>query len=105
MNLLERYELILQQGIEELTPPEMPTDREKAFELQARLAPQLGDILYRLNIEHGVAFAPFRETVIGIIAEQHPADEAGRPFVEDLEALHPLILLALEMMPAEAPDM
>jgi len=110
MNLLERYELILRQGIGELGPPEMPADREKAFELQGLLAPQLGDVLYRLTIEHGVAFAPCRETIIGLIADHRPiemereGEHGQRRFATDLEELHPLILLALEMMPAEAPD-
>ncbi|MAG57758.1 MAG: hypothetical protein CMJ83_15835 [Planctomycetes bacterium] len=110
MELLERYELILCQALDELGPVDMPTERHKVFEVQAVLAPDLGDILYRLTVEHGVAFTPFRETVISLISE--PSEAVARrsasagldgPFANDVEHAHPLILLALEMMPPDTP--
>lgn len=111
MELLERYELILTQGLKELGPVDLPKDSQKAFQVQAVLAPVLGDILYRLTIEHGVAFTPFRETTISLIADKKPAlaggkpagGAPGRPFAHKLEAAQGLILLALEMMPADEP--
>ena len=110
MEILERYELILSQSLDELGPLAIPDDAERQFELQALLAPDLGDILYRLTIEHSVAFTPFRETVISLIAEPHQAmaSRGSRgytdgPFAAHLEHAHALILLALEMMPPDAP--
>lgn len=110
MELLERYELILTQALKELGPVELPADAQKAFQVQAVLAPVLGDVLYRLTIEHGVAFTPFRESVINLIADRKPAIAGGsatgsrpRPFASKLEPVHPLILLALEMMPPDEP--
>lgn len=110
MELLERYELILMQGMKELGPVEIPADSKKAFQVQAVLAPVLGDILYRLCIEHGVAFTPFRETVIGMIADKKPAlmgpGQAGsrpRRFAAKVEPAHGLILLSLETMPPDEP--
>lgn len=110
MEILERYELILSQALEELGPVDFPEEAEKQFEVQALLAPDLGDILYRLSVEHGVAFTPFRETVISLISEPREAMAAHRrgpgserPFAVDLEHAHALILLSLEMMPPDAP--
>jgi len=110
MEILERYELILSQSVNELGPLDLPADLDQQFETQALLAPDLGDILYRLSVEHGVAFTPFRETVIALISEPQEAMAArgkgspsGRPFAEGLEHAHALILLALEMMPPDAP--
>jgi hypothetical protein len=113
MELLQRYETILGQGLVELgpfsSPPDDPTP-QTALEVQAERAPDLGDILYRLTIEHGVPFTPFRETVISLISEPQEAVAAGarskggrRRFAADLEEAHPLILLALEMMPPDCP--
>lgn len=106
MKILERYELILEQGLQELGPLQVPENREEALRYQAGLAPLLGDIFYRLSIEHGMPFGPFRETVISILTEQEPEEgESAPPFASALEELHPLIQLALEMMPAEAADL
>ena len=109
MTLLKRYELILEQSMDELGPLEIPEERTAALELQSDLAPKMGDILYRLCIEHGVAYAPFRETVIAILADQKPAivghnEQPERVFAPRVEPVHPMILLALEMMPAEGAD-
>lgn len=109
MEILERYELILSQSLDELGPLDLPTDLDQQFEAQAMLAPDLGDILYRLSVEHGVAFTPFRETVITLISEPQEAmalrgkGAPRRPFAADLEHAHALILLSLEMMPPDAP--
>lgn len=110
MEILERYELILSQSLDELGPVAIPDDADKQFEVQALLAPDLGDILYRLTVEHSVAFTPFRETVIHLIGEPHQAMATQRargypeePFAARLEHAHALILLALEMMPPDAP--
>jgi hypothetical protein len=111
MTLLERYKLILEQGLAELGPQETPRNREHAFELQGIEAPRLGDILYRLCIEHGAPFAPFKETIIALVVDPRPlaarpelGGEDAEPFLSDLQDQHPLVLLALEMMPAEAAD-
>ena len=110
VTILIRYEHIILQALEELGPIEVPESSEQARELQGDLASTLGDVLYRLTIEHGVPFAPFRETVISILAGPEPASVAAfgksspRPFAAAFETEHPLVLLALEMMPAEAAD-
>lgn len=108
MQLLERYELILQQSLDELGEPKKTLTDEEAFDQQADLAPQLGDILYRLTIEHGVPFSNFRDTVIRLISEptQAVTKRDGAPlglFAAALEPKHGLILLALEVMPPDAP--
>lgn len=110
MELLDRYELILSQALDELGPLDLPDDQQEAFQTQALLAPDLGDILYRLSIEHGIEFTPFRETVISLISDHKPAmaangsgKERSEPFAADLEEAHPLIILALEMMPPDCP--
>ena len=104
VELLDRYELILTQAVEELGELEIPEDRKKAYELQAILAPTLGDILYRLTVEHGIEYTPFRETVIGLIADQDSVHAApDEVFAPESQDLHSLILLALEMMPADSP--
>lgn len=110
MQLLERYELILQQALDELGHIAVPTTDEEAFDQQAELAPALGDILYRLTIEHGVPFTEFRDTVIRLIsaepseklegASSEPEQDA---FARALEPRHGLILLALEVMPPDPP--
>ena len=110
MNILNLYEHILTQALAEIGPIEVQHDNEKALALQGELAPRLGDILFRLTIEFGVPFAPFRETLISIFsgektAEVTPAGESTpRPFGSTLENSHALILLALEIMPAESFD-
>ena len=49
--------------------------------------------------------------MIGILANQRPVlvttqgDATGRPFACDLEPVHSLILLALEMMPVDTPEL
>jgi len=99
--------MLLSKALEEIGPVQMPADHQAALKLQGDLAPALADVLYRLCIEYGLPFAPFRETVIGIMADQAPAvvgtqkSAARIPFAAGLEEVHPLILLALEMMPAE----
>lgn len=110
MDILDRYELILSQALRELGSLSMPEDQQEQFELQRTVAPDLGDILYRLSVEHGVAFTPFRETVITLISEPQKALTARktrggrpRPFAGDFEDAHGLILLALEVMPPDAP--
>ena len=108
MKLLERYDLILTQASAEMEVSELPENQEEAFEQQALLAPKLGDILYRLCVEHGVAFGPFREMVIAIIVDRRPSSITAveaKSFAKDLIGVHPLILLALEMMPVEAADL
>ncbi|MSR75187.1 MAG: hypothetical protein EXS14_06945 [Planctomycetes bacterium] len=110
MELLAHYEVILHQGIEELGPVKRPASAEKALEADAMAAPELGDILYRLCIEHGTAYTPFRETVIKIISDPAPVAKASknagtrvRPFADSMHADHALIILALEMMPPDMP--
>lgn len=111
MELLAHYEVILQQGLAELGPVKRPRSADKAFEADAVAAPDLGDILYRLCIEHGVSYTPFRETVINILATAttppSPSSRSGqarvRPFADNIEADHALIVLALEMMPPDGP--
>lgn len=112
MEILERYELILSQGLKELAGAEIASEESEGLDLEAMLAPVLGDVLYRLTIEHGVAFTPFRETVLALISESQPhravagprsASSARRPFAADLADAHGLIILALEVMPPDAP--
>lgn len=110
MELLARYELILQQGLAELGPVRRPANIQKAFEADAMAAPDLGDILYRLCIEHGVAYTPFRESVIKLISEPAPMSRSSgtgqhrvKPFAADMAEDHALIVLALELMPPDAP--
>ncbi len=110
MELLARYELILTQALAELGPVTRPKSAEKAFEADAIAAPDLGDILYRLCIEHGVAYTPFRETVIKLISDPAPTARVSKsgqtrtkPFGDAMLADHALILLALEMMPPDLP--
>jgi len=108
MEILDRYELILSQALQELGPLEIPAEQQEQFEFQAVTAPDLGDVLYRLTVEHAVAFTPFRETVISLITQRSevattPGLRPGTPFAAHLEESHHLILLALEMMPPDAP--
>ena len=110
MEILEKYELILDQALEELGHFDTLDYRENHLEIQALMAPRLGDIVYRLTVEHDVAFTPFRETVIGLIAERqeavaphNPNRETARPFAARIEYAHSLILLSLEMMPPDSP--
>ncbi len=109
MEILEQYELVLDQALSELSQLETPAELNH-LERQATLAPDLGDILYRLTVEHGIAFTPFRETVIALITERQEALHAhglegrgARPFAADVEHAHSLILLSLEMMPPDSP--
>ena len=53
MELLERYDLILNQGIDELGNLEMPEDKKKLFELQGLLAPRLSPSRYRTLLAPG----------------------------------------------------
>src|SRR5262245_12408541 len=105
MELLERYQLILKQGLGELKPALSPQPAKAAQE-QSEMAPALGDILYRLCIEHGVEFNGFRESAIELISQEKPvpsgARRASKVFGAGFEKFHPLILLALETMPPEA---
>jgi hypothetical protein len=66
MELLDRYQLILRQGLSELKP-EISPQPAQAIQEQGEMAPALGDILYRLCIEHGVEFNGFRESAIELI--------------------------------------
>ena len=112
MELLERFELILSQGLDELAQTQVDEESDSGLDLQALLAPTLGDILYRLTIEHGVSYTTFRDTVISLISESKPqravagsrgTDGDGRPFAARLAKSHSLIILALEMMPPDTP--
>jgi hypothetical protein len=105
MEILDRYQLILRQGLDELKPALSP-QKAKAVAQQSEMAPQLGDILYRLCVEHGIEFNGFRESSIELISQEKPvmsaARRAGKPFAAEFEKFHPLILLALETMPPDA---
>jgi len=111
MELIKRYEIMLQQALDELGPFEFPEDEELVQEVCDALAPAVADVLYRLSIEHGVSFAPFKETVIAILSGQQPAlvaqgaKKEPRPFAADLEPAHSMFILALEMMPTEPADL
>lgn len=97
MTFLERYELILTQGVQELRE-RVPEPPEGGWAVSA--AEDLGDILYRLTIEHGLPFATFRETVMGILLEE--ADTPNRTrFAPEVARWHGLIVLALEMLPID----
>jgi hypothetical protein len=104
MELLDRYQLILRQGLTELKPSISPQPAQAAQE-QSEMAPALGDILYRLCIEHGVEFNAFRESSIELITKEKPVPAGGRrgskAFGAGFERFHPLILLALETMPPD----
>jgi predicted secreted protein len=105
MELLDRYQLILRQGLTELKP-EISTQPAQAAHDQSEMAPALGDILYRLCIEHGVEFNGFRESAIELISKEKPvpagARRAPKAFGAGFERFHPLILLALETFPPDA---
>jgi hypothetical protein len=110
MELLSHYELILKQALRELGPVRRPKDVSKVFEVEAVAAPELGDIIYRLCIEHGVAYTPFRETVIKLLSDaaipsapMRRDSTPRKPFALRLSADHTLILLALELMPPDMP--
>ena len=104
MELLERYQLILRQGLDELKPTLSPQPAKAALE-QSEMAPALGDIIYRLCIEHGVDFNGFRDSTIELISQEKPvmsgARGASKAFGAGFEKFHPLILLALETMPPD----
>jgi predicted secreted protein len=105
MELLDRYQLILRQGLSELKPAISPEPAQAAQE-QSEMAPAFGDILYRLCIEHGVEFNGFRESAIELITKEKPvpagARRASKSFGAGFERFHPLILLALETMPPDS---
>jgi hypothetical protein len=105
MELIERYQTILKQGLAELKPTLSP-QAAKAAQEQSDLAPAFGDILYRLCIEHGVEFNAFRESAIELISQEKPvlsgARRGSKAFGAGFEKFHPLILLALETMPPDA---
>jgi hypothetical protein len=105
MELLEHYQLILRQGLAELNPTLSPQPAKAALE-QSDMAPALGDILYRLCIEHAVDFNAFRESSIELISQEKPVlsgvRRASKPFGAGFEKFHSLILLALETMPPDA---
>jgi len=111
MKLIERYEIMLEQALEELGPFEFPEDEQLLRDVRDALAPAVADVLYRLTIEHGVSFAPFKETVIAILSGQQPAlvahgaKQEPRPFGANMEPAHSMFLLALELMPTEPADL
>lgn len=102
VEIFDRYEGILSQAIAESAPSGAPavTAGERAA--------KLGDVLYRLAIEHGVEFNAFRETCITAFAGPAPI-LVGRkvgpplPFGADVAKDQPLLLLAFEMMPPDQP--
>ncbi len=109
MDLLERYEILLTQALAELGPVERSTDTKRAAQIQVALAPVLGDVIYRLSIEHDLPYNALRETIISLMTGVRPAlagrrPESGLPraFAPKLEAHHSLILLALEVMPPDS---
>jgi hypothetical protein len=106
MELIDRYEEIVTQGIAELDPGMPSTEPTELAHQYNELAPRLGDILYRLCIEHAVFFNPFRQDVIDLICSQKPVltgKSRGKPapFAVAFEHFHPLIVLALETMPPD----
>jgi predicted secreted protein len=105
MELLDRYQLILKQGLSELKPA-ISSQPARAAQEQSEMAPALGDILYRLCIEHGVEFNGFREASIQLISIEKPvpagARRGSKAFGAGLERFHSLILLALETMPPDS---
>ena len=111
MDLLARYELIISQALTELNPPAISTEPAQAAQQHGELAFGLGDILYRLSIEHGVPFNQFRQDTIDLLTAQRPvtarAPKAGGkgqtppPFAASFAGYHPTILLALETMPQD----
>ena len=105
MELIDRYQLIIKQGLGELKPA-LSAQPAKAAQEQSEMAPALGDILYRLCVEHGVEFNGFRESAIELISQEKPvmsgARRQSKPFGAGFEKFHPLILLALETMPPDA---
>lgn len=103
MDVFERFERILVLGTEELTEAALPSETTAG-----ERAAKLGDVLYRLCIEHGVEWNGFREACIAAFAGPAPIligrqGRAPEPFAIAIAGHHPLILLALEMMPAD-PD-
>lgn len=104
MELLDRYQLILRQGLTELKPA-ISSQPSQALQEQTEMAPLLGDILYRLCVEHGVEFNAFRESAIELISKEKPvpagARRSAKSFGAGFERFHPLILLALETMPPD----
>lgn len=103
MDVFEKFERILAQGTEELAAAALATDATAG-----ERAAKLGDSLYRLCLEHGVEWNGFREACIAAFAGPAPIligrqGRAPEPFAAALTAQHPLILLALEIMPAD-PD-
>jgi predicted secreted protein len=105
MELLDRYQLILKQGLSELKPA-ISAQPAQAAQEQGEMAPALGDILYRLCIEHGVEFNGFRDSAIELISKEKPvvagARRGAKSFGAGLERFHSLIVLALETMPPDA---
>jgi hypothetical protein len=106
MELLDRYQLILRQGLTELKPA-ISSQPAQALQEQTEMAPPFGDIIYRLCVEHGVEFNAFRESAIELISKEKPVAAgahraAKKAFGAGFERFHPLILLALETMPPDA---
>jgi hypothetical protein len=96
-----RFEKILDQGVAELSAATLEPEATAG-----ERAAHLGDSLYRLCLEHGVAWNGFREACITAFAGPSPvfigrAGKAPEPFAKSVAAHQPLILLALEVMPAD----
>jgi hypothetical protein len=102
VEIFDRYEGVLAQALVEL-------DSLGLSDVTAgERAAKLGDILYRLSIEHGFEFNTFRESCIAAFAGPAPI-LIGRktgppaPFAAATSKDHPLLLLAFEMMPPDQP--
>ncbi len=111
MELLERYELIFFQALNELNPPALSESAPELARQHGELAPPLGDILYRLAIEHGVPYNQFRRDSIELLVLQKPvtapagkraAKKSAPEFAAAVQKYHPLLLLALETMPPDS---
>jgi len=100
-DLFDRYETLMSQALKELDAGDVAADATAA-----ERATVLGDAVYRLSVEHGLPYNPFRETVIAALSGVAPVTvgrDGGRrePFAAALAKDHGLLLLALEMMPAD----
>ncbi len=101
MDVFARFEKVLADGVSEqaaagLAPEATAGER----------ASHLGDSLYRLCIEHGLDWNGFRAACITAFAGPAPiliGREGGspQPFAMALSPHHPLLLLALEVMPPD----
>lgn len=102
MQIIERYQLILKQALDEMKPALAGQEPDEHTDL----AFALGDVLYRLCIEHGVEYNGFRDIAIDLISREKPvlsgARRPSKAFGAGFEKFHPLILLALETMPPDS---